>query len=119
MVPCLSLHAPNAEGPGSIPGQGTRSHMLHLSGCVPQLKISHATAKTQWSQTKKQRAELGSRLWLKEVSPSSDLHFNMKQGIPENSASDRSPVSDMMTWIWLTMKVCFPLTLRFVHLSSF
>ena len=46
----------------------------------------------------------------------STLH--MKQGVAENSASDRSPVSDMMTWIWLTMKVCFPLTLPFVHLSS-
>ena len=53
------LHAPNAEGPGSIPGQGTRSHMLQLSGCVPQLKISRATTKIQWSQIKKQRTELG------------------------------------------------------------
>ena len=26
----LRLHAPNAGGPGSIPGQGTRSHMPHL-----------------------------------------------------------------------------------------
>ena len=26
----LRLHAPNARGPGSIPGQGTRSHMLQL-----------------------------------------------------------------------------------------
>ena len=59
MVQWLRLHAPNAEGPGSIRGQGTRSHILQLSGCVPQLKISHATAKTQRSQIKKQRTELG------------------------------------------------------------
>ena len=26
----LRLHDPNAGGPGSIPGQGTRSHMLQL-----------------------------------------------------------------------------------------
>ena len=26
----LRLHAPNAEGPGSIPGKETRSHMLQL-----------------------------------------------------------------------------------------
>ena len=26
VVQWLRLHAPNAEGPGSIPGQGTRSH---------------------------------------------------------------------------------------------
>ena len=31
---------PSAGGPGSIPGQGTRSHM-------PQLKIPHAATKTQ------------------------------------------------------------------------
>ncbi|TEA33833.1 hypothetical protein DBR06_SOUSAS19410004, partial [Sousa chinensis] len=31
----LRLHAPSAGGPGSIPAQGTRSHM-------PQLKIPHA-----------------------------------------------------------------------------
>ena len=34
------LCAPNAEGQGSIPGQGTRSHML-------QLKISHVTTKME------------------------------------------------------------------------
>ena len=27
VVQWLGLHAPNAGGPGSIPGQGTRSHM--------------------------------------------------------------------------------------------
>ena len=30
VVQWLRLHTPNAEGPGSIPGQGTRSHMLQL-----------------------------------------------------------------------------------------
>ena len=30
MVQWLRLHAPNAGDPGSIPGQGTRSHMLLL-----------------------------------------------------------------------------------------
>ena len=38
--------APNAGGPGSIPGQGTRSHM-------PQLKITYATTKTRHSQINK------------------------------------------------------------------
>ena len=33
------LHAPNAGGPGSIPGQGTRSHM-HAAN-----KSLHATTK--------------------------------------------------------------------------
>ena len=30
MVQWLRLHAPSARGPGSIPGQGTRPHMLQL-----------------------------------------------------------------------------------------
>ena len=39
------LHAADAEGPGSIPGQGTRSHMLQLRVAMPQLKIPHGTVK--------------------------------------------------------------------------
>ena len=38
VVQWLKLHTPNAGGPGSIPGQGTRSRM-------PQVKILHATTK--------------------------------------------------------------------------
>ena len=30
MVQWLRLHAPNAVGPGLVPGQGTKSHMLQL-----------------------------------------------------------------------------------------
>ena len=41
MAQWLRLCAPNAEGQGSIPGQGTGSHM-------PQLKSSHAATKTHW-----------------------------------------------------------------------
>ena len=39
MVQWLRLHAPNAGGLGSIPGQGTRSHMLQLRVRMLQLKI--------------------------------------------------------------------------------
>ena len=46
MVQRLRLHIPNAGGPGSIPGQGTRSHM-------PQLKILHAATKTCFSKQTK------------------------------------------------------------------
>ena len=45
-VQWLRLHAPNAGGLGSIPGQGTRSLM-------PKLKIPRAATKTQHSQIKK------------------------------------------------------------------
>ena len=39
MVQWLKLHAPNAGGPGLIPGQGTRSH-VHAA-----TKSSHAATK--------------------------------------------------------------------------
>ena len=42
------LRAPSARGPGSIPGQGTRSHMPQL-----RLKIIRITTKTQCSQINK------------------------------------------------------------------
>ena len=41
------LCAPNAGGPGSIPGWGTRFHMSQLNVHMMQLKILHATTKTQ------------------------------------------------------------------------
>ena len=34
-VQWLRLHAPNARGPGLIPGQGTRSHMTMKSSYAP------------------------------------------------------------------------------------
>ena len=39
VVQCLRLHAPNARGPGLIPGQGTRPHMLQLRVRMWQLRI--------------------------------------------------------------------------------
>ena len=46
VVQSLRLCAPNAGGPGSVPGQGTRSH-------TAQLKFLHAATKTQRSQINK------------------------------------------------------------------
>ena len=45
VVQWLRLQAPNAAGPGSIPGQGTRSQMPQLRVCRPQIKILHAATK--------------------------------------------------------------------------
>ncbi|TEA14718.1 hypothetical protein DBR06_SOUSAS3110025, partial [Sousa chinensis] len=45
VIPWLRLRAPNAGGPGSIPGQGTRSHMPQLRVHILQLKILCATTK--------------------------------------------------------------------------
>ncbi|TEA25037.1 hypothetical protein DBR06_SOUSAS6010005, partial [Sousa chinensis] len=42
----MGLHAPSAGGPGSIPGQGTRSHMLlRLRVNMPQLRSLRATVR--------------------------------------------------------------------------
>ena len=43
----LRLHAPNAEGPGSILGQGTRVHMPKLRVCRSRLKIPHVAIKIE------------------------------------------------------------------------
>ena len=45
VVPWLGLHASKAEDLGSIPSQGTRSHMM-------QLKIPHIPTKTGNPATK-------------------------------------------------------------------
>ena len=39
MVPLLRLHAPSAGGQGSIPGQGTKSHMLQLRVLMLQQRL--------------------------------------------------------------------------------
>ena len=45
VVQRLRCHFPNAGGPGSVSGQGTRSHMLQLRDYMPQLKVPHAVTK--------------------------------------------------------------------------
>ena len=37
-VQWLKHHTPNAEGPGSIPGQETRCHVIQLRACTLQLR---------------------------------------------------------------------------------
>ena len=39
VVQWLSLCTPNAGGPGSIPGQGTRPHVKQIRVCMPQLRL--------------------------------------------------------------------------------
>ena len=50
MVQWLRLCTHNAGGPGSIPGQGTRCHMLQLRVHMPRPEIPRATTKTWQSQ---------------------------------------------------------------------
>ncbi|TEA30236.1 hypothetical protein DBR06_SOUSAS12710011, partial [Sousa chinensis] len=47
----LRLLTPNAGGPGSIPGQGTRSHMPQRRACMLQLKIPHTATKVPHTAT--------------------------------------------------------------------
>ena len=47
VVQWLKLRALNARGPGSIPGQRARSHMLQLRVYRLQLKILHAAVKIE------------------------------------------------------------------------
>ena len=49
----LRFHAPNAGGPGSIPGQGTRSHVLQLKISRAATKVPRAATETQCSQINK------------------------------------------------------------------
>ena len=53
MTHWLRLHAPNAGGPGAIPSQGTRSHMLQLRVLMPQLRSWQAVTKTRHNQINK------------------------------------------------------------------
>ena len=53
VVQGLKLHTPNARGPGSNHGQGTRSHMPQLRACKLQLKIPRAATRTQCSHVNK------------------------------------------------------------------
>ena len=52
-VPWLRLHIPNAGGLGSIPGRGTRFHMLQLRVHVLQLQIPYVSINTRCSQINK------------------------------------------------------------------
>ena len=59
VVQWLRLHAPNAGGLGSIPGQGTRSHMLQLGthttskrSLSTMTNSRHAAMKTQYGLNK-------------------------------------------------------------------
>ena len=46
-VPVAKTLCSQYRGPGSILGQGTRSHMLQLRVYMPQLQILHATANSE------------------------------------------------------------------------
>ena len=90
VLPWLRFNTPNAEVLGSIPGEETRCHMLQLrvpmpqlklphtvtrGSCIPQLKILHATIKTQNSQTNKNNGASLVAQWLKKKK----IHLPMQE----------------------------------------
>ena len=69
MVQWLRLHAPNAGGPGSTSGQGTRSHMCQPRVPMPQLKILQASTKSQHSKI--------NNFFKKEIELATSPQFNV------------------------------------------
>ena len=63
----LRLHAFNAGGPGSIPGQGTRSRM-------PQLRIQHATTKILPAATKAWHSQINKLINIKKKNTMGIFH---------------------------------------------
>ena len=55
VVQWLRLHTQHAGGPGSIPGQETRSHMLQLRVCMLQLRVLMPQLKSPHTATKKKK----------------------------------------------------------------
>ena len=47
VFPAGESFAPKAGDLGSVPGQGTRSHMLQLRVCMLRLRILHAAMKIE------------------------------------------------------------------------
>ena len=45
VAPAAKTPCSHGRGPGSVPGQGTRSHTPQLRVHMPQLKIRHAETK--------------------------------------------------------------------------
>ena len=52
MFQWLRLHSSNPGGLSETPGQGTRSHKLQLTVCMPELKIQQVATETKSKRTK-------------------------------------------------------------------
>ena len=84
MVQWLRLHGANAGGLGSIPGQGTRSHMLQRRVHLPQLKIVDAVSRpgTVKLKIKKTIASLnGKKLHITKKSESRNMGSCGEKGL--------------------------------------
>ena len=111
VVQWLRFCAPNAGGPGSIPRQGTRSHVL-------QLKIPHSATKTWSSQInifekKNCNLALGSQ-WEKrpKIVGYTDISGNIdpreakkKKKKSRRNLGNKTKGSKEGYWVWLDVKM--------------
>ena len=122
MVQWLRLHILNAEGLGSTPGWGTKSHMLQLRVCTPQLrfymlqlrfcmllrrlKIPCTAAKT-WQSCSGHQALYGTQQWAhacRQGSPSWTTSVPHRPLHLENLHTDLPNPQDLShkdAWKWL------------------
>ena len=114
----LRLHNPDAGGSDSIPGQGTRSHMLQPRIHMPQLKMLHAatkmedpTNKTNSTQKKKKK-----KFFLKYILPSINMHCISKVTIAMMLKTDCF-ASNLTVLVTHMRKSCHQATL-FVRFKS-
>ena len=75
----LRLHTPNAGGPGSIPSQATRLHMLQLKVLHTTVKIPHTATKTWCSQVSKEINFF--KWWSLWISQRSWIKYNISSGL--------------------------------------
>ena len=97
MAQWLRLCIPNAEELGSIPGQGTRSHMLELRTCVMQLKILHVTMKILCSVTKTQCSQIKKKKKNSMVLAQKQAHRSRKQKRESRGKTHIDMVNTSMT----------------------
>ena len=96
VVQWLRLHAPNAGDLGSIPGQGTRSHILQLRCWMPQLRpcmcvgVSHSVmSDSVMPRTVACQAPLSMEFSRQEYW--SGLPFPSPGDLPDTQIEPRSP----------------------------
>ena len=82
MVQWLRLITPSAGGPGSIPGQGTRSQMPQLRDPILQLEIPHAAIKTQPGTYLVDKSSLANVWNLGSIPGPGRFHMQQMQLIP-------------------------------------
>ena len=66
MVQWLRLHAPNAGGPGLIPGLGTRSHMLQLRSLPAATKTWQNERRKEGKKERRKERKIGKKEGRKE-----------------------------------------------------